>query len=228
MAGSELVPAWHPEAARREIVFLNNLNFETYSIQKLSVDGGEPEEVYSTGTLISFPSFSSDGSKIAYMEESSEKGVLTVPSEGGGEPVQIENQDGWATVSAVKCSPAEPLIGYVEIRDGNYNLMTLSLDGGKPNNLTNYVNNAGNINRVYYLNWNHNGSELVFTRSRSPYSQSMRAVFTVPNAGGATEAWSEDPISSSEPVAFSHPSYAPDGNRLVCVHGGELWILQLR
>jgi hypothetical protein len=48
----------------------------------------------------------------------------------------------------------------------------------------------------------------------------------MPSTGGTPQAWTEDP--GDQTVDYKQPSFAPDGNRLVCGHIGNLWILQLQ
>jgi hypothetical protein len=43
--------------------------------------------------------------------------------------------------------------------------------------------------------------------------------------GGNQKAWTPDPLDAL--VDYKTPSFAPDGNRMVCEHAGELWILTL-
>jgi Tol biopolymer transport system component len=128
------------------------------------------------------------------------------------------------------CSPVNPEVAYVEIRGGDYNLYTLSLDGGTPSKVTSYTNTGGDINQVWFANWSRDGSKFVFSHGTSQYT-SIYSIWIISASGGTPEQYSEDPegarAATAESVNFLHPSFSPDGTKLVAQHHGEIWLLEL-
>ncbi|MFC2076733.1 TolB family protein [candidate division KSB1 bacterium] len=225
MSGAEISPMWHPDPSTREIVFINSPDADNFVLYTLAADGGEPVEVLSTTARLSSPSFTSDGQQIAFIDGKKGAGIKLLPASGEGPIAQLSNSDGWDLVMSAHCSPMEGTIAYVENRSTDFNIYTLSLSGGTPANLTNMKNTGGDVNKLYYVDWSKDGSELVYTHSANPYFNTF-ALYTLPAGGGTPETWTEDPVDNS--VDYGSPSYAPDGNRLACSHSGDIWILTLR
>jgi len=230
MAGSEIQPAWYPDPNTKRIVFLNTTDQNSYGIYTLDVSGGEPREVIRMNRSIQYPSFTSDGQKIAYLVQGKGGGIWLVDASGAGEPTKVTNDDGWEILVMARCSPVEPVIAYVEIRSGDYNIFKIPLTGGKPTKLTGYVNSAGDINQVWFVNWSKDGSKLVYTHGSSSYT-TVSAIWIMPSTGGTVEQITEDPpgarSATAESINFFNPSFSPDGGKLAAEHHGQVWVLEL-
>ncbi|MFC2076363.1 TolB family protein [candidate division KSB1 bacterium] len=223
MAGGETNPVWHPDASNREIVFIN-YSEETFTINRLDVASGEPEAVFSSATNIMYPSFTNDGSQIAFVVGLKGRGIHLVPVAGSEESTQITNDDGWDNVAAARLSPTQAQVAYVENRAGTTNIFSLDLAGGKPNQLTNYAVTAGDANKIFYVDWAKDGQKLLFAHSANPYFFTS-ALYYLDLQTGTPEPLTEDPLVGA--VDFRNPSYSPDGAKIVCQRTGELWILEL-
>lgn len=89
-SGIATTPAWSPESSR--IVFASNANDDIYALFTIGVDGNDVRNVVPTTSDNFEPSWSPDGSKIAYFED----GAIFTVELGGGEVEKLtdnENND---------------------------------------------------------------------------------------------------------------------------------------
>jgi Tol biopolymer transport system component len=113
----ESQPAWHTDSGTRKIVFTKTADSETFTISTLDVDSSdEPVDIYSAGKRLIQPTYTNDGTKIAFTSPSVNAGVSLVPVSGDGEPVKIDNSESWDNLISAACSPTAPVVAYVRIR----------------------------------------------------------------------------------------------------------------
>jgi Tol biopolymer transport system component len=218
--GRDLTPRWHPNPSVREVVFailLGTGDDTLYSIYRCNIDGGGLEKVYEINSEICFPSFTHDGNHIIFMAIDEGDGLYKIPVDGG-EPEGIENSAGWGRVLSAECSPTEPLVAFYQLKDGAINVYTIPLEGGAPNQLTQFsyggseqlLNNPNFKHRLYNLSWFKDGSRLVATHfpegSFGSWWNSDNVMFFLSKDGG-------DPLYVE---AYMHsPSMSPESNKLV-------------
>lgn len=223
--GTQSSPAWHPDPAANRIVFLSRISPDENAIQTLNIDSNEAELIYSSSSTLASPSISNDGSSIVFFIPGSKRGLSKIPADGSADPVAIANTDIWENLISARCSPATPQVAYIETRGQNDNLFTINLNGGKPTQVTNYVHTADHPNRMSFADWSRDGSQLAFVHSSNIWNSSSTGIYTVPAGGGEQKAWTDDPLD--EYVYWKHPSFSPDGNRMVVAHSDQIWLLTL-
>jgi len=233
LPGNDRHARWHPDPSKREIVFINEQNLKTYTLYTLDVDGGEPKQIYQTDKLqITYPSFSSDGSYIVFAVVGSGRGLKRVPVDGSEEPVQIENSDGWGSILSAECSPAEPIVAFLQYKDNVKNIFTIPVEGGKPTQLTQFEAGGGAgtsymlTGQLFFLSWLRDGSKLVFTHS-SCLNGTSSAIYFLPKDGGAPIQITDDPRTAAGAPNYLTPSMSPDGKSIVIENMGTLWIMEL-
>jgi Tol biopolymer transport system component len=228
-AGNDVTPRWNPDASKNQIVFLNiNTGTNTYTIYTLSGSGGEPQLVYQVDKEISYPSFSSDGSYIVFVGQGNVQQLYKVPVEGG-DAVLIENSEGWGRVTSAEASPTAATVAFIQSKDNASNIYTISLDGGAPTKLTNFV--AGGTGymltgQLYFLSFHQEGTKIVFTHS-SCYNCTSSALYFMDISGGNPVQITEDPRTAAGAPMITLPSMAPGGKRICAVQNGTLWVFEI-
>jgi len=223
LPGREFNPRWNPVAGKRQIVFVNSGTQGDYKIYTLDLDGGEPVEIYSSGKSLAYPSFTNDGSKVAFVNMLVGNGIKLIPAEGGGEVTEVPNSNGWNKVLCVHASPTKPEICYVEQIDKDTNIWSIPLDGGEPTQWTSYTSTPEHPNVVYYASYSWDGSKIAFLLDTYPY-EVVRSILYLTGPG-------EEPVRlthTREDGNFQYPSWGPEGKRLVCGHLGQIWILEMK
>jgi Tol biopolymer transport system component len=228
-AGNDVNPRWNPDAAKRQIVFLNiDTGSNTYTIYTLDLAGGEPQQVYQSDKEISYPSFSSDGSYVVFVGLGTVQKLYKVPVEGG-EAVLIENSEGWGRVMSAEASPTAASIAFIQSKDNASNIYTISLEGGAPTKLTNFV--AGGTGymltgQLGFLSFHRDGTKVVFTHS-SCYNCTSSALYFLGITGGDPTQITEDPRTAAGAPMITLPTMAPGGKRICAVQNSTLWIFEI-
>jgi Tol biopolymer transport system component len=142
------------------------------SVWKVSVEGGEPVKLLEKE--VSSPSLSPDGKHLAvfYREPgpNSPPKILIFPAEGG-EPARSLDLPPDAN-EPLFGAPDQPLgwapdgraLDFVLTREGASNIWRLSLDGGKPRQLTHWKTDW-----ILHFAWSRDGRQLAVTRSTATY-----------------------------------------------------------
>lgn len=131
-------PFMSPDGSK--IVFMSNRD-GNYDIYTMEPDGSRQTRLTNTPQLEIFPAWSPDGSKIAYAQK----------YQGGGRMegmIRIMNADGSGddAVTAVETRDENPMwspdgrhIILQSVRDGNFEVYQVDLDGGRPVRLTDHL-----------------------------------------------------------------------------------------
>jgi Tol biopolymer transport system component len=222
LSGNTFTPQWYPVAGKREIVFVNSADSEIHTIYKLDLNGGEPMELYSSSASLSYPSFTSDGSQVAFTTQKAGDGVMLVPADGG-DVTEVPNFNGWNTTVCANASPTAQEICYVERIGADSNFWVIPVAGGDPVKWSNYQHTNETPNDVFYASFSRDGSKIVYLLNTWPYSV-VRTILYTTGAGATPVRLTHE----REDGNFTYPTWAPDGERLVCCRLGEIWILEIR
>jgi Tol biopolymer transport system component len=227
--GRDLNPRWHPDSSKRQIIFLNIVtSTNMHTIYTLDVPGGEPTLVYQTDKDISYPSFSHDGSQVVFIGTGTKQELYKVPITGG-EPVPIDNTEGWGRVVSAEASPTEGIIAFVQSKDSALNIYTISLDGGAPDKLTNFVSGGSGYmltGQLGFLSFHKEGTQIVFTHSAC-YNCTSSALYFMAVTGGDPTQITEDPRTSAGAPRIYAPTMAPGGKKICAVQNSTLWIMEI-
>ena len=111
----------------------------TWAIWKVAIDGGPPVQL--TNRPSELPAISPDGKSIAYFysdEQSNDQPKLSIISFEGGAPVKTINLSRSVQPVAFVWTPDGRSIAYLDNASGILNVWSQPIDGGAPNQLTNF------------------------------------------------------------------------------------------
>jgi Tol biopolymer transport system component len=178
-----------------------------YEIFTIPPNGGTPTQLTNTPTHESFPSYSPDGSTIAYVTEYNDGNhdISIIPA-SGGTPTQLTNNPTYETYPTY--SPDGSTIAYA-VHDGNdYDLYTIPASGGTPTQLTN------DSTSEYSPSYSPDGSTIAYI-GQSCCSSSE--IYTISADGGTPTQLTNNTRNEN------HPTYSPDASRIAYVSsdGGD-------
>ncbi len=126
---------------------------------KVSIEGGEPAQM--TPQPAGRGVVSPDGRLIAYYylnEQTKRPGVAVIPFEGG-EPLKVFREMPLPAWGLMRWSPDGKAITYIVTREGVSNLWSQPLDGGKPQQLTDFKED-----QIFRFAWSRHGKDLALDR----------------------------------------------------------------
>jgi WD40-like Beta Propeller Repeat len=156
----------------------------------LNADGGEVARNVAGGGR---PSWSPDGTKIAYADKVSGKWDVFVAASDGSSPVNVSNGSG--NDRNPRWSPDGSKIAFESDRSGDWEVFSMSPDGSGQTDLT---NDAGD-DRLG--DWSPDSRMIVFSSTRSGGGD----LYLMPAAGGAATRL------TALPGADTHAAWSPDG-----------------
>ncbi|WP_375504095.1 Ig-like domain repeat protein [uncultured Jatrophihabitans sp.] len=191
-------------------------------IWEMNADGSDPVQVTHDGASDYYPTFSPDGTQIAYrMTTSSNPGdIFVIASDGGATPTQLTTAPGLD--SAPEWSPDGSTILFHSSRDDAnpatctqcvQSIYSTHPDGSSQTRLV-YV--AGERNR--FPNWSPDGSRIVFERDSSTDASGTGEIYTA-NADGSNPTLFAPTSGASNDEA---PDFSPDGTQLAWDANGHL------
>lgn len=180
----------------------------TYSLVVADADGYNPQVVLRSSQPLMSPSWSPDGSKLAYVSFENRRAQIVVQDVYSGSRQTVAAFPG--INGAPSWSPDGRRLAVTLSKDGNPEIYIYNLGGGEPVRLTN--SKAINTEPV----WSPDGSSIVFTSDRGGSPQLYRVGLN----GGQPQRLTFDGDYNARPV------FSPDGRYLAMVHrkGGRFYI----
>jgi uncharacterized repeat protein (TIGR01451 family) len=148
------------------------------------------------------PSWSPDGTKIAFYSDRSGNNEIYVMNADGSSVVNLTNNA--ADDRSPAWSPDGARIAFGTGRDGAGEIYVMNADGSNPTDLTNNPSNE------YDPTWSPDGSKIVFGRE-TPLNE-----IAVMNADGSGQT-----LITDDPGGAALPSWSPDGTKIVFVSGRD-------
>jgi len=188
------------------------------AIQTINPDGTGLKRLTHRGSGDGNPSWSPDGSRIAFVRD---KTIYIMQSDGSNifpvlfSPNTLEISDvAWSPDGQQLALVASDVRNRTGISNTKYDIYTTRLlDGGQVNQLTDDVLYQND------LSWSPDSNYIVFSQGLFPSN-----IYIVPANGGA-----KTPLTKTD-VQNSHPSWSPDGTRIAfaSTRGGNLDIWTMR
>jgi eukaryotic-like serine/threonine-protein kinase len=156
----DILPQSSPDG--RWVVFWSN-HSGALRVWKVSIDGGAPVQL--TDQVMYNPTVSPNGSQIACLYRETQPNALinkiAIIPFAGGDPVKMLDlpQSYRQTNAGLRWTPDGRAITYVATTGGVSNIWSLSLDGGKPVQLTDFK-----TDQIFWYAFSHDGKQLVLSR----------------------------------------------------------------
>ena len=146
-----------------------------------------------------FPSWSPDGTRIAFVSDRDGPNEVYVMGADGSNPINLSNHP--AIDDHPSWSPDGTRIAFFSNRDGNAEIYVMGADGSNPVNLSNHPNTDSRPS------WSPDGTQIAFFSNRDG-----NAEIYVMGADGSNQVnLSESP---SRALNFAAPSWSPDGTNI--------------
>jgi TolB protein len=181
------------------IAYVVQYSANRYELQIADADGANPQTALKSPEFIISPTWSSDGSSLAYVSFEKHKTVVYVHNLATGQRKAVANYPG--SNSGPAFSPDGKTLALVLTRDGNSEIYTVGLDGSNLRRLT--FDPAIDTEPVF----SPDGAWIYFTSDRSGGPQ----IYRMPAAGGDAQR-----ITFNGDYNIS-PRVSPDGKTLAFV-----------
>ena len=194
--------AWSPD--RTEIAFCSSPRPHESGIYIINTDGIRQFRVFLTNerpASINHPSWSPDGERIVF---ATFQGIV-VMNRDGSNPTNITNRRG----ETPDWSPDGSKIVFSSGFDGNYNLFTVSPEGGKWTRITVHPGNEENPD------WSPDGKSITFSSKRDD----LWGIYTI-GSDGQNEVYLGLPDRHAR-----DPSWSPDGNKIAFESKWDIFIM---
>ena len=174
----------------------------------MNQDGTNLTNITNNASIDSAPSFSPDGSKIAFDTNRDGNGEIYQMNADGSNPVRLTNNAASDLMPNYSYDGAS--IVFVSNRDGNNEIYKMNADGSNQIRLT---SDAANQSAPAF---SPDGQKIIFTVSAA---QSPMRLFTM-NADGSNQQ--QFPDSNQPGNFYNRPSYSPDGSKIIFVYGNDV------
>jgi Tol biopolymer transport system component len=200
------VPGVNGKIAFTKFISTGTANYDIYT---MNADGSNQVDITNTATDELQPSWSPDGTKIAFTSLSSGNYDIWTMNADGSNPVN-RTSNGGADMNPV-WSPDGSKIAFETTRDGNSEIYTMSIDGTNQVDITN--NGAGDFGP----SWSPDGDQIAFRRNDD--------IFKIDINGANTVNLTLD--GSAYPDR--DPDWSPDGTHIVFIKdagpSNDIWIM---
>jgi Tol biopolymer transport system component len=219
-------PAWSPDGRRVAAVIVPSpIRPQPRSIVVADVLSGR-SRVAVRASLLSLPTFSTDGKRLAYVTTSAtyvagmpartygRSAQVFVVTLFGGAPQQVTNELPWATFSSLTWTPKGRLVYDVSQWHNDRELWAVQPDGSGLTQLTD------NLFEDFAPAWSPDGTQIVFERSNAyaPFPTTDKpGLYLLDPATG-----SERFLTALAPEAFAAPAWAPDGSAIAYILGDTI------
>jgi len=155
--------------------------YVSHDIYTVNADGTELTALTNTPENECYPTWSPDGSEIAFARRKGGHFVISVMDADGTNIRDLMEPDLTRSINHVECTPAwspdGSEIAFTSSRDGNLDIYVMNADGSNPRNLTNHP--AGDA----FPAWSPEGDEITFTSDRDGNLET----YAISIAGSLTE-----------------------------------------
>jgi len=173
-------------------------------IYVINTDGTGLTALTSTPENECYPTWSPDGSKIAFARRKGGHFVISVMNADGSNVRDLFEPDLTRSIEHVECTPAwspdGAYIAFTSSRDGNLEVYVMNADGSNPRNLTNNPAADG------FPAWSPDGAEIAFTSDRDGHMQTYACGLDGANVRRLTDDPKADEFA---------PSWSPDGKQIL-------------
>ncbi len=192
-------PAWSPDA--KQIVFTAKPSTDRFELHVINRDGSNEKTLVSDPSNNWYPSWSPDGSHLAFVSDRSGQIQVFVGDANGQNARQLTSAgNNWAP----SWSPDGSTLVFVSDRDHNRELYTIRLDGSGERRLTNTPTDEDRPA------WSPDGKQIAFMRFvEQTFLFDSSEVFVM-NADGSAEQ-----RLTSNQAGDSSPHWSPDGKWLI-------------
>lgn len=184
-------------------------------IYTVNADGTGLTALTNTPENECYPTWSPDGSEIAFARRKGGHFVISVMNANGANVRDLMEPDLTRSIDHIECTPAWSPdgneIAFTSSRDGNLEIYIMNTDGSNPRNLTN--NPAGDA----FPAWSPDGNEVAFTSDRDGNIQ----VYICDRDGQDIRQ-----ITNGEISNFA-PSWSPDGKQILVTARNPEKVVQL-
>jgi Tol biopolymer transport system component len=214
----ELDPKWSPDGSRVAFTSTRDANVVPYNfnteIYVMNADGSNQTRLTNNSSYDSGPSWSPDGSKIAFVSDRHlppPPPIGPPPAGPGHTDIYVMNSDGSNPVRLTNntfsegqpdWSPDGSKITFISDRDGNTEIYVMSADGSNQTRLTN--NTAFDSGP----SWSPDGSKIAFDTDRDGGTEADVEIYSM-NADGSNQTRLTNNASLD-----AEPSWSPDGLKI--------------
>ena len=191
-------------ALNGQIAFVRNGN-EIYS---MNPDGTNPTNLTNDPATDVTPTYSPDGTKIAFVTNRDGNNEIYQMNSNGGSPIRLTTDP--ASDTAPDYSPNGASIIFISNRDGNNEIYRMDANGLNPVRIT---NDAANQNHPSY---SPDGQKIVYMVSAPMTATKLYSM----NADGSNQQPFPDDGALSN--YYNRPSYSPDGSKIIFVFGNDI------
>jgi Tol biopolymer transport system component len=175
------------------------------SVLDAATPAGSPWRTLTTNGLSKSPSWSPDGKRIAYLQQSAlfSRNDIHIIDAAGGEPVRLTPTAGW--YGAPRWSPDGTRLAFTDQGVGNGDIFLVNADGSGLTNVTR--SSAADADP----SWSPDGARLVFASADPAYAASD--VWVIDANGSNLRRLTSD----SFPHGHAGPVWSPDGRQIMFV-----------
>ena len=164
----------------------------------MDADGGNPMALTTSSSTDWFPTWSPDGTRIAFSSERDGNPELYVMNRDGTNDVRLTEQPGNDIVP--KWSPDGSKIAFTSERDGDFEVYVMNTDGSNQVNLTN-----SSLSNDRWPTWSPDGSRIAFESNRDGDWE----IYMMNADGSGVVRLTDSPGTNWQ------PSWSPDGTKIL-------------